>query len=113
MARYLSLLTESDGAILCEVGMDVEIRGDEQGVKACEECRVVRPEDFTDVVEAALNFGRAFLRQTVGKNYKIWELTPAGEAAGRPAPGGSPARAVCEVTLFAGGSTPEVNEETK
>jgi len=95
------------------VGMDIEIRGDERGVRACDECRVSRPEDLADVARAALNFGRAFLRQTVGREYKIWELTPAGEAAGRLTPEERPGAAVCEVTLFARGKTPEAEEEAK
>ncbi len=91
--------------------MDIEIRGDERGVRACDECRIGRPEDLADVARAALNFGRAFLRQTVGKEYEIWELTPPGETAGRPTPGEKSGAAVCEVVLFARGKTPEAKEE--
>ena len=93
------------------VGVDIEIRGDERGVRACNECRASRPEDLADAAQAALSFGRAFLRQTVGEEYRIWELTPAGDAAGRPAQGEKPGAAVCEVALFARGKTPEAKEE--
>jgi hypothetical protein len=60
--------------------VDIQIRGDPQGVRACAEMNKSQKEDLADVIGAAGSFGRAFFREKARNVYRIWEISAAGEA---------------------------------
>ncbi|MBN1591655.1 MAG: hypothetical protein JW941_00235 [Candidatus Coatesbacteria bacterium] len=58
--------------------MDTRISGDERGVKACRDMEVNQKDDLSDVLDAAINHGHAFIRVLEGEDYRIWEIRSVG-----------------------------------
>jgi len=91
--------------------VDTEIQGDQRGVRACQEMNARQREDLADVLDAAGNFGRAFLREKAGDKYRIWEIRPAGQVVAGNESGARSSAANFEVSLFAEGQIPLTTDE--
>lgn len=86
--------------------MDIRISGDARGVRVCEEMEVRQKEDLVDILDAAGNIGRAFLREQMGDEYRIWEIRSIAEAQIEQDSGAEAGLAELEVSLFAEGRLP-------
>lgn len=86
--------------------MDIKIRGDPQGVRACGEMNKSQKEDLAEVIDAAGSSGSAFFREKVRNLYRIWEISAAGEVEAGEAPGVRRGSLKFEISLFAEGQIP-------
>ena len=91
--------------------MDIQIRGDPQGVRACAAMNKSQKEDLADVIDAAGSFGRAFFRETARNVFRIWEISAAGEAGAGEVPGARCGSGKFEISLFAEGQIPLAPED--
>ena len=84
--------------------MDAQIGGDPRGVRACEEMKARQKDDLADALDAAGDFGRAFLREEMGEEYRIWEMRLIDESRTERHVSAVPSK--LEVSLFAQGRCP-------
>jgi len=111
MARHFSFFDYDGGANPRGFDVDSQISGDPLGVRACEEMNARQREDAADILDAAGNFGRAFLREKTGDRYRIWEIRSTGEGVDGLVSGASSGSASFEVSLFVEGQIPLTSDE--
>jgi len=91
--------------------VDIQIRGDPQGIRACAAMNKSQKEDLTEVIAAAGSSGRAFFRERVRNEYRIWEISAAGEVEAGEVSEARRGSAKFEISLFAEGQIPLAPED--